>query len=401
MRNIIWITRYAPYDKVKHAGGQNCNYYLKEALREKELNIKLITFCQSDELEPVKNDYRRYQIDYRLFCSEKDHSKFFNKFINYEERFSPCNRYANFCDLYTSNHICKGLKELRTQGFIPDIIVLQWTQVILLEKEITKIFPTAKIAAIEEDVAFLGRERKYEYMKRGIKRGLFLLKYKKLKRLELESLKHVHTVFTTNEKDRLLLKRYQIESRRMVSYFSNFIDLERQYNGNKDIVFFGAMNRDENYLSALWFIDQCMPLLDDGFRFLVIGNKPDPSLVEKSSDRIIILGFVESPAPFFASSLCFVAPLQLGAGIKLKVVEAMSAGIPILSNEIGIEGIPAIDRESYIACATPQEYADAINWLYEKKDHLIDEFELKEKGLIRDYFQYEKSREEFLNFLKD
>lgn len=55
-----------------------------------------------------------------------------------------------------------------------------------------------------------------------------------------------------------------------------------------------------------------------------------------------------------------VAPLVLGAGIKVKIIEALSSGIPVLTNEIGIEGIHAETGRDYLLCRTPEEYAEAI-----------------------------------------
>lgn len=58
--------------------------------------------------------------------------------------------------------------------------------------------------------------------------------------------------------------------------------------------------------------------------------------------------------------MCMVAPLVLGAGIKVKIIEALSSGIPVLTNEIGIEGIHAETGRDYLLCRTPEEYAEAI-----------------------------------------
>ena len=58
--------------------------------------------------------------------------------------------------------------------------------------------------------------------------------------------------------------------------------------------------------------------------------------------------------------MCMVAPLILGAGIKVKIIEAFFSGIPVLTNEIGIEGIHAENGKDFLFCKTPQDYADAI-----------------------------------------
>ena len=78
------------------------------------------------------------------------------------------------------------------------------------------------------------------------------------------------------------------------------------------------------------------------------------------SERVIITGFVDSIVPYFESAICLVAPLVLGAGIKVKVLEGLSSGIPVITNDIGIEGIPAKDGINYIHAKDPSQYEKAI-----------------------------------------
>ena len=82
------------------------------------------------------------------------------------------------------------------------------------------------------------------------------------------------------------------------------------------------MSRPENYLSAIWFIDNVMPLLkSDNYRFVILGSRPPEELKKRECTKIVITGFVESIVPYFEKSMCMVAPLVLGAGIKVKIIE--------------------------------------------------------------------------------
>lgn len=154
----------------------------------------------------------------------------------------------------------------------------------------------------------------------------------------------------------------------------------------KDILFFGAMARPENSLSAIWFIENVLPRLTDlDIRFVILGSNPPGELKKYQSDRVYITGFVDSITPYFSQSMCLVAPLVLGAGIKIKVLEALSSGIPVLTNEIGIEGIPAKNEQEYFQCTKPEEYEAMIRCIYNKK---FDEkyIENKAKEFIRENF---------------
>ena len=121
------------------------------------------------------------------------------------------------------------------------------------------------------------------------------------------------------------------------------------------------MNRIENSSSALWFIENVMPRLkDEDVKFTIIGNKPPQELVNKRSEKIVITGFVDDPAPYFENAMCLVAPLLLGAGVKVKIIEALSSGVPVITNDIGIEGIDANDGVEYLHATEPVEYENII-----------------------------------------
>jgi len=167
---------------------------------------------------------------------------------------------------------------------------------------------------------------------------------------------------------------------------------------NHDILFWGAMYRAENYDAAIWFIDNVMPLLEDtDIRFIVAGNRPPEILKSRKNDRIIITGFVEDETPYFSNSLCFVSPLLTGAGIKVKIIEALSARIPVLTNSIGIEGIPAVDGESYYFCDTAEDYNKIIRNLL--KHDCFDITDGQEK-LLKKYFDLNSSFESYANMIK-
>ena len=101
-------------------------------------------------------------------------------------------------------------------------------------------------------------------------------------------------------------------------------------------------------------------IMDLNVRYIIIGNKPSEKIKKYSSDKVIVTGFVEDIRPYFAQAKCLAAPIQAGAGIKVKILEAMAMGVPVLTNSMGIEGIDARDGYEYLHCETPREYERAI-----------------------------------------
>ena len=81
--------------------------------------------------------------------------------------------------------------------------------------------------------------------------------------------------------------------------------------------------------------------------------------------------------------------MRLGAGIKVKVLEAMSAGVPVLTNDIGIEGIGCRNGREYWHCQRAEEYADRILWM---EEHTCEAAKIAENGrkYIEENFDLEK-----------
>ena len=94
--------------------------------------------------------------------------------------------------------------------------------------------------------------------------------------------------------------------------------------------------------------------------------------------------------------MCFVAPLNLGAGIKVKVIEAMYTGITVLTNKIGIEGINAEAGVDYYHCENAEEYAETIRKIYNDELPMING-----KKVIEKDFSLEKSFERYALKIKE
>ena len=399
MKNLLWVSALVPYDTVGHAGGKIHNYYLKYLKKNSDYNIKLVSFYRENEVEKI--DLDKYEIDSVLL--KRCILGFPRTLYNLESFFNPFNRYAGIDQNYTVYQLKKALNQVKNEGFEPHIIILQWTEMLVLIDIIKAIFPSAKVIAIEEDVKFLNFERKYKNANNYIVRWFRKIKYYRLKKIELQACNKSNKVILNNTKDYNLLKENKIDASKLYvwqPYFEN--KAKYPYQGNsKNIIFYGAMSRDENWKSAIWFIENVFYNLEDQTtKFLIIGGNPAPQLLKYSSERIKVLGFVDDIGPYFQEGMCLVAPLLLGAGIKIKVLEAMSAGIPVLTNEIGIEGIPAEEGKDFIFCQNATEYVEAIELLVKHTDKKL-KLSANSKNFIKEKFDLQVSAENFIRLLKE
>ena len=399
MKKILWIAQVVTYDGVAHAGGQNFNFYLKKLNENPDITIRTVGFAERNDLSRLT--YDKYHIENKVFCEESEVGKLKGKFDSIFSKFLIFNRYAGIVKGYKINKIKSYLREIRKMGYAPDCIILHWTQILLMEYHVKKIFPESKVVAIEEDVTFLGLKRRAGQEKNILKKIYYYLGYFCLKYREISSINDIDFVFTTNRKDLELLRQKGIRTSAyaLTPFFHNMIDLCRSKRiDNHNIIYFGAMSREQNYLSAIWFIKNVMPFLDKKYHFFVIGNNPVPLLKSYESERIHIVGYVDDIRPYFKESFCFVAPIILGAGIKIKVLEALSSGIPVLTNEIGIEGINAKAGKDYIYCKEPKDYMEAIEKL-ENNPRLFTVLSSNAKRFVEKELDYEMSFKMFEKYL--
>lgn len=274
--------------------------------------------------------------------------------------------------LYKTNHcqrkdIFSVLNKMSHEGYSPDAIFFETTSAILLYNQVEEIFPKAvKIGGLH-DFALQGSQRRAALEKNQLK--LYIrkryLKYAEIN--EVNALSKMDIICPQNKGNEAILRKYrELNNKKIVSivpFYSTEYNHESTH--NNDILFYGLMSRPENYMSALWFIDNVVPLLSDKYRFIVMGGKPPVELISKASDKIVVTGFIseDEVKKYFENSFCIVVPLLFGSGIKTKVLSALRCGLPVLSNDIGIEGIDVRKNIDYIHCELPKEYVDAIDYL--------------------------------------
>lgn len=134
----------------------------------------------------------------------------------------------------------------------------------------------------------------------------------------------------------------------------------------RSILFVGSMDYHANIDAAAWFVRQIWEQIHDrhpGLSFLIVGRNPSPEVRALSSESVTVTGTVEDIRPFYCRALAAVVPLRVAGGTRLKILEAMAAGVPVVSTRTGAEGLEVEDGENILLADTPGEVASAIEAL--------------------------------------
>jgi glycosyltransferase involved in cell wall biosynthesis len=178
--------------------------------------------------------------------------------------------------------------------------------------------------------------------------------WRKLRREEEEDAwARVDGVTLTSAVDERRVRRSRPEARTAV--VPNRVDVERfrpqrPEHGARDetVVFFGALDYYPNADGIGWFLEAIWPELArrrPRARLVVLGRRPPASLLARRGERVDVPGFVDDLLPHLARAAAAIVPLRLGGGTRLKILEAMAAGVPVVSTSAGAEGIEASSGE--------------------------------------------------------
>jgi glycosyltransferase involved in cell wall biosynthesis len=108
------------------------------------------------------------------------------------------------------------------------------------------------------------------------------------------------------------------------------------------LLFVGSMDYHANIDAVRWFVRDLWPEIASKYpdlKFVVVGRDPAPEVQSLQSDRVLITGTVDDVRPYYATARAVIVPLRVGSGTRLKILEAMAAGVPIVSTRLGAEGI--------------------------------------------------------------
>jgi GT2 family glycosyltransferase len=130
------------------------------------------------------------------------------------------------------------------------------------------------------------------------------------------------------------------------------------------LLFVGGFSHGPNGDGVRWFCREVAPILrSEGFSFdlKIAGSNPTADVWELESDDVHVLGFVpdEELRDLYRAATVVIAPLRFGAGVKGKVIEAMAAGVPVVTTRVGAQGLRAADEFLFLG-DTPEQFVAAL-----------------------------------------
>jgi len=171
-------------------------------------------------------------------------------------------------------------------------------------------------------------------------------------------------VLAVSQKDCDLISQfYNIQAYPCPTYIDRKIEYARPQKIENYFVLFGDWQRADNYEGAVWFFKEVLPFFKEKINIKIIGKNFHSKQLEAipKSCNVEYLGFVDDPYPVISDSRALISPLFSGAGVKVKVVESLACGAPVIGTAIAFEGVSSEFEKYMIEANTAEEYYIAMS----------------------------------------
>jgi GT2 family glycosyltransferase/SAM-dependent methyltransferase len=256
---------------------------------------------------------------------------------------------------------------------------------------VRKYCVNAKIIFDTVDLQFLREMRRYELEKEP----QVLADVEKFKTMEYQIMRLCDRTWVVSPYEKDLISRD--DPGIAVDVVSNIHEVHpttNTYAVRKDLLFIGGFIHKPNVDAVLWFVKAILPLIHrkkPDIKLYVIGSEPPANIASLASNNVIITGFVEDPANYFNDCRAFVAPLRYGAGVKGKINQSMSYGLPVVTTTIGAEGMGLSDGRDVLIADEPEKFAEKVMELYDNEElwSLLSSNSIKN---IQDVYSFEVNK---------
>ena len=253
---------------------------------------------------------------------------------------------------------------------VDDLLVEEYYDAVLFESALIACYrtPTAAKRIIDQhNIEYDLLWRTFQKETSWVRKWYNWVESRLLRSAEIDLCRKADIVLTTSERDSLLLK--EVLPQNSIEVVPNGVDIEIFHGGFSEdvscqVIFTGAMNYYPNIEAVLSFAKQCWPLIKaemPGVTWKIVGREPPPQVRElEKLPGITVTGTVTDVRPYLAASAVAIAPLRIGGGTRLKILEAFAMSKAVVSTSIGCEGLAAISGKHLLIADRPDEFAQAV-----------------------------------------
>jgi glycosyltransferase involved in cell wall biosynthesis len=228
-------------------------------------------------------------------------------------------------------------------------------------------FPHDAVVVLDEqNVEYEVRRRSASVTRPGSRKLYDYLNHLKLRREEEDSWRSADACAATSPRDEAAIREACPTARTAV--VANAVDTEFFSPGPRrpdshTVLFFGTLAYYPNVEALLFFMREVMPLLRRSHptvQLRIVGAAPPPEITRLAGPDVVVTGFVDDVRPHLERASVIVAPLRIGGGTRLKILEAMAMGRPVVSTTLGAEGLAVTHGREVLIGDSPEAFAGQV-----------------------------------------
>lgn len=358
MLKILQISNKAPYPP--NDGSSIAIYNMAQGLIDNGARLHLLTI----------NTKKHYKADSEVPEDFKKSSHYTSVYQNTDtSAFGALKNLFSSHSYFVSRFYFAGfenklIQTLQQNTF--DIIQIEGVFMAVYIDTIRK-YSKAKIVLRAHNIEHLIWERHLKNSKKNVINKYLSIQNKRLKKFELEILNKVDAIIPITDHDKLLFE--QMGFRKSVFTCITGVDVTHyQTKQNlqvkpKTVFYFGSMDWMPNQEAAKWFLDNCWNKISKAVpdaKFIIAGRGMPQSFLQLNLPNVLVIENVKDGKTFFEQHKIMVVPLLSGSGLRIKIIEGMAYGKPIVSTSIGAEGIYCDPQKDLIIADKPDDFSNAV-----------------------------------------
>lgn len=196
---------------------------------------------------------------------------------------------------------------------------------------------------------------------------------------EFRTLLKFDTIITISKRDRNLLKK--IHRHKNIFYYSLPVNIkayaDRTRSNQKNILFIGDLTWHPNYQAILWFVKKVWPQIQQNHptsKLELVGKYDQALQLLLKKKGVKFYGHQTDLNLYLKRTTVFILPFLVGEGVRIKVLTALSAGIPLVATPVGIKGLELVAGQHYLQAQSPGEFAKKVELIFQNQtlsQHLV------------------------------
>ena len=392
--NLLIVSAYLP--GLGSAAGER-NYYLLRALAHQH-RVSLLSMVDSAEVEAydVRPLLEDLAFTVRLIPHEIPHFK------RWQQLLSVARGRSYLLKLF-------ALKEV--QSALDIMLARDHYDAVIFESALVagyRLPAGVKVIIDQHNIEHEILRRTYEHEKRWLRKWYNWYEYQLVKQAEIERCRNADLIVMTTERERHILKGLLPEN--LIEVVRTGVDIEAfseicaVQEVPHQIIFTGTMNYYPNIYAVLFFAQQCWPLIRaqvPDATWQIVGRNPPPEVGRLAElPGVTVTGSVPGVRPYLASSAVAIAPLQIGSGTRVKILEALAMRKAVVSTSVGCEGLSLVPGKHLIVADQPEEIVQAVVALLNNQD-MRNALGAAGRALVETEYSWEKCGDQLLSILEE